>query len=344
MQDEEMADTGTLLDLVRQLQEQLLSQRQTMEHLEKENQELKSPQARNAPEPARVQEMATTSTPRRKPLPIGEPFSGHKPSFRAWAVTVRHKITVDQDFIGGPREQFAFIWANLSTRVQNDMAAFYEKGGYNSKFNPDEFLKHLEFCYEDKHSLEKAQVRLERLRQGKDESFGDFFPRFAQTLTESGGDGWGQEQKILKLRGALNQKMRDIALNRGVTRTDYDKAVEAFQAIAVDMETASFERQWNTSYTPARDKDGDVQMTSVNRMESDKDPGSSSRRRREKGAARNRNTWIPEELFQQRRREGVCTRCGRDGHFARDCPNAISIQAAAVGSTGRADVESDPEN
>lgn len=315
-----------------------------MNHLERQHQDSQGLPTTLEQDPASIQDAALLSAAERKPIPMGEPFNGNKPSFQAWMVSMRHKLDVDKKFIGGRREQFAFIWANLGAQVRDNMAAFFARGGYQGQFDPDEFMRYLEFCYKDKHGQEKAQVRLERLRQGKDESFADFFPRFAQTLTESGGDGWGQEQKILKLRGALNQKMRDIALNRGIARDDYDSAVQSLQAIAVDIETASLERQWNIAHHPTRDRDGDVQMTSVNRVKSDREPGSSTTRRQGKGAARNRNTWIPDEIFQQRRQGGVCTRCGRNGHFARDCPNAVNIQAVAVDTAGRADVGSDPEN
>lgn len=139
---------------------------------------------------------SSTAPIKRKPLPMGVPFDGKKASYRAWALTVSHKLVADMEFIGDSRDQYAFIWANLSSRVQGEVASTYESGGPNRNFDPNDFMAYLKFCYEDTHSREKAQATLDSLRQGKNEAFADFFPRFEQTLTQSGGDAWGDEQKL----------------------------------------------------------------------------------------------------------------------------------------------------
>jgi len=281
----------------------------------------------------------------RKPLQMGEPFSGAKASFKAWQVTMVHKLNSDAVFIGTTRDMFAFIWSQLSLSVQREVAPFYEIGGHSETWNPHEFLEYLEFCYSDNHGRERAQTKLEELRQGANESFSDFFVRFEQLLVQSGGSKWDSEQRLLKLRRALNQRIRGVAMNRGVTRTDYDEAVRAYKSIAVDVETMAIEDkmrpQPGAQSAPRRDPDGDVAMTTVSAATiqpsgSKKTRGRGRDRKGAQGA-----TWVPDEVYQQRIRASLCTRCGGEGHIRRDCPNAVETTVRAVHTTKDDEVDSE---
>lgn len=266
----------------------------------------------------------------RKPLSIGSPFSGDKTYFRAWKVTMEHKLITDQDFIGDQRAQFAFIWTNLNDKVQKEVAAYYENGGDGGLWDPERFMQYLEFCYSDNHGKERAQAKLETIRQGKDELFPDFFVRFEQLLAQSGGSYWDDEQKLHKLRRSLNNSLRTIALHRGVPRDSYSNAVEAYKSIAVDLETVTIEHHHPTPHNNKKDNDGDVQMITVGTAKTTGAQGQKGRKAQGQKSGQQRATWIPNELFAQRRASDLCTRCGEDGHYQRDCPNALKISVAAT--------------
>ena len=55
------------------------------------------PEAANQPQEDTPLEPAPDPA-RRRPLPMGEPFSGNKASFKAWLVTIKHKLATDRDF------------------------------------------------------------------------------------------------------------------------------------------------------------------------------------------------------------------------------------------------------
>jgi hypothetical protein len=92
---------------------------------------------------------------RRKPLPTGQPFSGDKRSFPAWKITMEHRLKADAEFIGGPRDQFVYIWSNLGPAVQMATALYYQEEGIH-QWNPLGFIEYLEFSYGDPHARERA--------------------------------------------------------------------------------------------------------------------------------------------------------------------------------------------
>jgi hypothetical protein len=277
----------------------------------------------------------TQHTIRRKPLPVGEPFAGNKAYFGAWRVTMEHKLEVDQEFIGNHKAQFIYLYSMLSPAVQREVAPFYEVGGYDN-WNPNKFLDHLSFCYSDTHGKERAQVRLDQLRQGKKQPFMDFFIAFNQTLAQAGGLAWSGEHKLTRLRQALNNRMREVSMNRGVSRMDYDSAVLGYKLVAVDIETAEMEHVWRENAAPPpaqqllkKDRDGDTPMIHVGATNT----GSPHPRGR---PAPTWDGYIPQKVFDERKAAGTCTRCGGPGHYARNCPHAavlhtVSVLAAGVG-------------
>ena len=280
------------------------------------------------PTPTDVAQPSAPLSTKRKPLPAGDPFDGDKARFPAWKIHLQYKIRCDADFIGHGEAQFHFIWSCLSAKVQGTVKAFYASGGYSMTWDPAEFFNYLEFCFRDAHAMERAQVQLDAMEQGKRESFSVFFVRFNTTLHEAGGADWADEQKLHRLRRALTPTMKNVALNRGVSRTDYAAAVELYHRIAVDIETAAFEAHHHGtqgSSGPKRDSDGDTPMVTIAALQSN--------RNGQRGSTPRRGNWIPQDLFDERRAAKVCTRCADPAHSYRDCRNALVINTAATTGT-----------
>ncbi|SPQ25248.1 faa49e5d-dc94-41da-854a-1ca9a7b81e4f [Thermothielavioides terrestris] len=104
-----------------------------------------------------------------------------------------HVLVADRDFIGGPHDQWMFIWGNLSRGVQAKVVAFYKSGGPSYNYNPGAFLEYLSTVYVDPHKQVIALTELDILRQGDNEPFSSFIIRFEAKLSKAGGLNWSDE-------------------------------------------------------------------------------------------------------------------------------------------------------
>ena len=89
---------------------------------------------------------------------------------------------------------------------------FAKKALQIRQYNPDGLLNYLKEYYTDPDVSQRALERLCRIRQGDNEFFAAFFPRFERELMESDGAVWPDYFKILYLKGALNIKIVDYLI------------------------------------------------------------------------------------------------------------------------------------
>ena len=84
---------------------------------------------------------------------------------------------------------------------------FAKKASQIKQYNPNGLLNYLKECYTDPDASQRALERLRRIRQGNNESFSAFLPRFERELIKSDRTAWPDYFKILYLKGALNAKI-----------------------------------------------------------------------------------------------------------------------------------------
>jgi hypothetical protein len=246
-------------------------------------------------------------------------------------------LQADRIFIGGQEDQWVFLWSCLAGSVQRKVSPYYEVGGEGGRKDPFRFLEYLETVYGDPHRQEIAMTQLEQLEQAPLESFTTFFIKFEQKLNEAGGMDWSDTVKCGHLRRAINKKLREYTVGRGVPRDDYATAVTMLRAIAVDMESLRLEEKLRQRYTAHkevhRDQDGDTEMTGINALRASRygetrSDGKKQQPRRNK--PREKTSWIPDKEFRSRKRSGACLRCGSKEHFIRDCPKKSGAEVASV--------------
>lgn len=62
-------------------------------------------------------------------------------------MTVMHILEVSKDCIGDNKDQWVWLWTNLSPEVQAREGDFYFSGGRTGQYNAREFLEYLGMIY-----------------------------------------------------------------------------------------------------------------------------------------------------------------------------------------------------
>jgi hypothetical protein len=179
-------------------------------------------------------------TKKKPTLPNPQRFDGTRRLFRAWFLEIRSKLHVDGPALGGPLDQFVYIYSRLDKTPQAMAAAFFEKGGLDGQSNPEEFLKYLSTCYADPNLEQRALSRLETMRQGARENFASFLPKFEKELADSGGASWGDSVKINSLKRVISSELRSHLAGQLNLPTKYPEFVNALQSLGANLDELRF--------------------------------------------------------------------------------------------------------
>ena len=92
---------------------------------------------------------------------------------------------------------------------------FAERAIQTGLYNTNGLLNYLNEYYTNPDTSQRALERLRRIRQGENEPFAAFLPRFKRELMESDGAVWLDYFKVSYLKRALNVKITSclITLN-----------------------------------------------------------------------------------------------------------------------------------
>ena len=98
---------------------------------------------------------------------------------------------------------------------------FAERASQIRQYNPNGLLNYLKECYTDPDVSQRVLERLRRIRQGDNEPFAAFLPRFERELMESDGAAWPDYFKISYLKRALNAKITGCLITMNPDRQNY---------------------------------------------------------------------------------------------------------------------------
>ena len=98
---------------------------------------------------------------------------------------------------------------------------FAEKAAQIRLYDANGLLNYLKKCYTDLDTSQKALERLRRIRQGENEPFAAFLPRFERELIESDNIVWPNYFKVFYLKGALNAKIINCLITLNSDHQNY---------------------------------------------------------------------------------------------------------------------------
>ncbi len=312
---------------VRYIQEQ---QSQSEATLETERKRISGEQ--KAAEEARLQLVRNDNKPGKALPPLLE-YYGDADKLEAWLQQARAKVEVDYYRC----TEYVKFWAlngSLRGKALRRMEAWVREQGTPELANSRAFLDRVEFVFKDPQSKERAQRKLDALRQGS-KPFLEVFTEWQSLLLESGGGSWPDDAKKVSLDRILSDELvramitvpsqPDFESYCSILKETDDRlrAYKTRTTKARDMEVPRASRtNWKKatgSAPPATDVRNSygpqlVRKASVEDMEWEPTPA--------KVATANvrRAKWVSQEVRDQRRRTGLCIRCGGSGHIVRECP------------------------
>ena len=88
-------------------------------------------------------------------------------------------------------------------------------------YDTNGLLNYLKKCYTDPDVSQKTLERLRKIRQGENELFAAFLPRFERELMESDDAVWPDYFKVSYSKGALNVKMINYLITLSLNYQNY---------------------------------------------------------------------------------------------------------------------------
>jgi hypothetical protein len=266
--------------------------------------------------------LATLTPYRRKPLDFPAKFDGKPADFPGWEAAMKHKLSIDEVFIGGPEQQFYTLYSRLDGIARDTIGVYYREALKNRNFDMGGFWAYLESNFGDPGREARAARALQTLKMRPNEGFAKFLAKFEKQLVESGGMAYPDQVKINMLDAALSQPLRQAMIPITDMPLEYTRWHRRVLDVATRLEAANQTRQWEnqrrTQTSPRQsdnaarerraDADGDTPMVGANTV---------GKRGEDKGAERAK--WTTQEERDRRREEGLCMRCGKTGHRAKTC-------------------------
>ena len=189
---------------------QYLQEQQNQSAIAQEAERLRIADEEKAANEARLQLVRNNNKP-GKSLPALLEFYGDADKLDAWLQQAKAKIEVD--YYGCT--EYVKFWAlngSLRGKALRRMEAWVRERGTAELANGYEFLKRVEFVFKDPQAKERAQRKLDKLRQGS-KSFLEVFTDWQSLLLESGGGSWPDDAKKVALDRILCDELVEAMIS-----------------------------------------------------------------------------------------------------------------------------------
>jgi hypothetical protein len=194
----------------------------------------------------------------------------------------------------------------------------------------------MRIAFSDPRRRQKALAQLNRTKQ-RTQPLNEFLNEFNRLILEA--DGWGWSDVIRKgyLKAALSTKLltATIGMEEKDSYDDYCSQLRRVNDQLIELADltsgrAGWGRKDPRAASPPRTNPSD-------QMDWEPTTGAAATRTKEP-------RWATYDEIQRRRREGLCLRCGKEGHRVRDCSTKLTFKdkkkEVSVASAKREDKQS----
>lgn len=262
-----------------------------------------NPNATLSVEPAttRSQTNEVTQRPRHR-LPHLQKFSGKRGDWQQWHISAIMKLKTDHEAIGSAEDQFTYLYMAMETEPQSRIAAWTQEAIKNGRDTPEAFLRQARIAFSDPNEQQNAHTRLTNMKQGR-EAFHVFLPKFEAELVKAGGTCWDDTVQVNYLRTTLNSELAMAIITARLPRDNYHAFKDGVLAIDGDL--------WALRAAKTSRNQPTNSVAKHNNREEDRMDWEPTRA--------NNTKRVSQQEIEKRKEAGECIKCGRKGHFGREC-------------------------
>lgn len=270
------------------------------------------PSVDTSPQPSPAQ-----MVPVRRPkavLPDVTKYDGlDKALYPQFAGSLRAKLEIDGEAIGGERERVWYGFGRLKGEGASRVFPWIEHAQRTNNLTIAALFQQMDTAFRDPRTQEKALAKINKTKQGAT-SYGEFLTEFDRLLLEADGWGWPNNVKKGYLKAAISTSLLTamVGTREAATYEEYCSQLRmtSDQLDEVKEKKSGFGRKWNNRM------DAPTRASSPARDTMDWEPTTSASATR---ARSKEPRWASNDEIDRRRQEGLCLRCGNEGHRVRQC-------------------------
>ncbi len=257
----------------------------------------------------------------RKALPTLMEYHGEPDKFDAWIQQARAKILIDYEECS----EFVKFWTlngALRGKAVTMMEGWVGLHGTVESASSDAMLTHMGNVFRDPQAKERAQRKLEALKQGR-RPFMETFMEWQTLLTKAGGAYWPDDAKKMSLDRILSDSLAEAMVAAGSfdNLEDYCRKLKEVddRLKALELSRNGKKESYKGYHKPYK----------ISPDEMDWEPTK---------VAAGRSDWVPPEEWKKRVADGLCFRCGKAGHRKIDCKASKKPVTAKASKTKEKEV------
>lgn len=272
-------------------------------NVEAENARMRASYTQQSTPPTLPEQGLNTPVVRAKHIkyPDPEQFDGDRRNYRTWKFQMLNKLQQDGEYIGTAAN---YVFSRLKGQAANVALSWIDRNRFGTINDMWEFL---DGQFADKLQSERAQRKLQNIRQGKSSlaTFNADFMRLAYDAGEETNHHSLRTRYLTALRSDLQDRMVSVDVPDHWSIQDVMNRVTS-------IEENLFRAKLHRNHNFPQRSTGDAMDWEPTKAHAARDAPSS---KKYKAYAK----WASEEDRTKRRANNLCLRCGKSGHYQGKC-------------------------